>query len=115
MTIQGWNLKVLRRYGAESWMPLKDLKETNPVEVAKFAKARDLESEPAFYQWIPHMPRKRDVTTSNVTSRTRKKTNEHGIEILTNTENAKRLDIKNGDTFWGDTIKKEMRDIGIAF
>ena len=49
MTTQGWKLKVLWRDGTESWTPLKDLKESNPVEVAEFAKARDLESEPAFY------------------------------------------------------------------
>ena len=48
MTTQGWKLKVLWRDGTESWIPLKDLKESNHIEVAEFAKARDLESEPAF-------------------------------------------------------------------
>ena len=27
----------------EAWLPLKDLKESNPVQVAKFAKARGLD------------------------------------------------------------------------
>ena len=73
MTTQGWKLKVLWRHCTESWMPLKDLKEKKrfrsldsimetsfghlgkdlkeyaPVEVAEFAKARDLESDPAFF------------------------------------------------------------------
>ena len=33
----------------------------------------------------------------------------------TNIEHAKRLDTKNGNTFWVDAIKKEMHDVGIAF
>ena len=48
MTTQGWKMKVLWRDSTESWMPLKDLKESNPVEVTEFAKSRDLESEPEF-------------------------------------------------------------------
>ena len=48
MTTQGWKLKVLWRHGTESWIPLKDLKESTSVEIAEFTKARDLETESAF-------------------------------------------------------------------
>ena len=115
MTTQGWKLKVLWSNGTESWIPLKDLKESNPVEVAEFAKARDLESESAFCWWVPYVLRKRDVIISNVTSRARKTTHKYGIEMPTDTEHAKRLDAKNGNTFWVEAIKKEMHDVGIAF
>ena len=94
---------------------MKDLKESNPVEVTEFAKARDLESEPAFCWWVPHVLRKRDVIISNVTSRARKTTHKYGIEMPTDIEHAKRLDTKNGNTFWIDAIKKEMHDVGITF
>ena len=46
MITQGQKMKVLWRDGTESWTSLKDLKESNPFEVAEFAKARDLESKP---------------------------------------------------------------------
>ena len=42
-TTQGWKLKVLWKNQLESWIPLKDLKESNPVEVTEFAKARGIE------------------------------------------------------------------------
>ena len=58
---------------------------------------------------------KRDVTMSNVISRTRKTTHKYGAEIPTNIEHAKILDTNNGNTFWVDAIKKEMHDVGIAF
>ena len=74
-------MKVLWRDGTESSTPLKYLKQSNPVEVAEFEKDRDLESELALYLWIPHVPRKRDVITSNVASRSRKTTHNHGVEM----------------------------------
>ena len=33
---------------SESWIPLKDLKKSNPVEVSEFVKTRDIDNEPAF-------------------------------------------------------------------
>ena len=114
ITTQGWKLKVLWRDGAESWMPLKDFKESDPVEVTGFAKTRDLEPDPAFCWRVPHVPRKRDAIISNVTSRARKKSNKHGIEMPTDIEHTKRLDDKNENTFWIDATKKEMHDVGIA-
>ena len=37
-TTLGWKLLVLWKDGSEQWIPLKLLKETNPIEVAEFAK-----------------------------------------------------------------------------
>ena len=48
ITTQGWKLKVLWRDGAESWMPLKDFKESNPIKITDFVKSRDLESDTTF-------------------------------------------------------------------
>jgi hypothetical protein len=38
-TTVGWSLLVKWANGTESWIPLKDLKESNPIETAEFAKA----------------------------------------------------------------------------
>ena len=94
---------------------MKDLKESNPVEVAKFTKARDLELEPAFYWRVPHVLRKRDVTISNVTSRARKTIHKYGIKMPNDIEHAKGLYTKNWNTIWIDDIKKEIHEVGIAF
>ena len=103
----------------ERWYRVLDtiarLEKTNPAEVAEFAKFRDLESDHDFYLWVPHFLRKRDIIISNDTSRARKKTYKCGIEMPTDIEHAKRLDIKNGSTFWIESIKKEIHDVGINF
>jgi hypothetical protein len=49
----GWSLCVLWKDGSTSWEKLSDLKEYYPVEVAEFAKAQDIDHEPAFAWWVP--------------------------------------------------------------
>ena len=50
-TTAGIKLQVALRSGdkiIKTWLPLKDLKESNPFQVAEFAKARGLDKKPAF-------------------------------------------------------------------
>ena len=39
---QGWSLKVLWNDGSKAWVPLAILKESNPIEVAEYAKAMNI-------------------------------------------------------------------------
>ena len=53
-TTSGWFFKVLWKDGSEQWIPLNVMKESNPLEVAKYATARGIEHEPAvlfFRSW----------------------------------------------------------------
>ena len=94
---------------------LKDLKESNPVGVAEYVTARGIQDESAFAWWVPYTLQKRDVIVSAVSSRVRKCSHKYGIEIPTSITHAKRIDQKNGNTFWTDAILKEMKNVGIAF
>jgi hypothetical protein len=42
-------------------------------------------------------------------------THKFGIELLMTVKEALELNKKNGNTFWADTIAKEMKDIHVAF
>ena len=44
-----------------------------------------------------------------------KKPHKYGIETSTSAEHAYQIDVRNGNTFWWDTIQTEMRNNGIAF
>jgi hypothetical protein len=114
-TTVGWRLLVKWRDQSESWIHLKDMKESHPVEVAEFAKARGIADEPAFAWWVPYTLRKRDVILSAVKSRIRKTTHKYGIEIPNNITHAHKIDEKSGNSFWRDAIAKEMLNVGIAF
>ena len=47
-TTQGWKLLVQWADDTESWISLKDMKESHPVEVSEFSMARGIDGEPAF-------------------------------------------------------------------
>ena len=100
---------------SETWVPLKDLKESHPVEVAEFAKAQGIADEAAFIWWVPYTLRKRDVILSEVKARIRKTTHKYGIEIPTSVENAYEVDTKNNNDLWQKAIDKEMMNVGVAF
>jgi hypothetical protein len=47
---------------------LKDLKESNPVEVAEYAVAHKLVSEPAFKWWVPYVLKKKERIIPKITT-----------------------------------------------
>jgi hypothetical protein len=57
-TTKGWQLLLQWKDGSNTWIPLKDLKESNPVDVAEYVVANKLVHEPAFAWWVPDVLRK---------------------------------------------------------
>ena len=47
-TTMGWELMFRWKDGTESWIALKDLKNSNPLEVVLYAQANNLIDVPAF-------------------------------------------------------------------
>ena len=47
-TLASWDLEVEWLDGSTSWIPLKDLKASNPIEVANYSVDRNIDYEPAF-------------------------------------------------------------------
>ena len=52
-TTEGWELLIKWNDKSESWIKLADMKESHPVEVAGYARARGIDKEPAFKWWVP--------------------------------------------------------------
>lgn len=53
-TTRGWKLLCQRRDGTSSWVPLVELKDSNPVESAEYAiAANKIHEEAAFKWWVP--------------------------------------------------------------
>ena len=53
-TTTRWDIEVEWRDGTASWLPLKEVKETNSVDLAQYAKDNSIIDEPAFAWWAPH-------------------------------------------------------------
>jgi hypothetical protein len=56
----GWQLCCQWKDGSTSSENLADLKESYPIETAKYDKIFGIDHEPAFNWWVPHVLRKRD-------------------------------------------------------
>lgn len=115
MTTRGHELLVSWKDGTESWIPLKDMKESYPLETAEFAVTVGLEDDPAFHWWIRHCLRKRDQIISAVKHRMAKKNFKYGHQVPSSIKEAYDLDKFNKNTRWRDAIAKEMRNVLIAF
>jgi hypothetical protein len=56
---QGWRFLVEWKDGTTTWVPLKDIKELFPIEVAEYAVANKIADKPAFKWWVEDTLRKR--------------------------------------------------------
>jgi hypothetical protein len=110
---KGWYLQILWKDGSTSWERLKNLKASNPVEVAEYAVAKALVDEPAFKWWVPYVIKKRTRIISAIKrqSKLKKKDYKFGIEIPHSVERALAIDKESGTTFWADAIAKEMKNV----
>ena len=114
-TTKGWYFKVKWKDGTDSWVALKDLKESNPLQVAEYVQVAELIDEPAFAWWAELALKRRDKIIAGVASRSKKKTHKFGIEVPRDVRHALQLDKENNNTFWADAIRKEMSEVRVAF
>ena len=114
-TTKGWKLLVAWKGGTSSWIPLKDLKESHPIEVAEYALANKILEEPAFAWWARHILRKRDRIIRKVKSRYWERTHKYGVLLPKSVAEALRFDRESGTDFWQRAIEKEMKNIACAF
>ena len=114
ITTKGWDFQIKWESGDVSYISLKDIKETNPLEIAGYVMANKLDKEPAFAWWIKTALKRRNTIISKVSQRTRKNT-KFGITIPKNYNEAVELDRVNGNRFWQDAIIKEMKNVELAF
>ena len=114
-TTAGWQLEAEFADGTTHWIPLKDLKDSNCVEVAEYAVASQIADEPAFAWWVRTILRRRDVIIKKVKTRYWKRTHKFGIELPKSVKEAYAIDRRTGTDFWRLAIEKEMANNAIAF
>ena len=51
----GWKLLAQWKDGSQNWIPLKILKEHNPIEAAEFLVATEIDDEPECAYWVTHV------------------------------------------------------------
>ena len=114
-TTIGWEILVQWKDCSTTWVPLKDMKEAYPVQMAEYAVQARISGEPAFAWWSPYVLKKRNRIISKTKSKYWTRTHKFGIRVPKSVEQALRFDQENGGTLWWDAIQKEMKNVRIAF
>ena len=57
---KGWALCVRWKDGSTTWQALSSLKESHPIQVAEYAVASGIDTEPAYEGWVPYVLKKRN-------------------------------------------------------
>ncbi|KAL7581422.1 hypothetical protein ACA910_022004 [Epithemia clementina (nom. ined.)] len=114
-TTAGWEVEIEWREGFTSWLPMKEVKATNSVELAEYAVANRIDHEPAFDWWVrPTLKRKKRLIKLSQRRHARSGY-KFGIKLPCNIEEALAIDKENDNTLWYDAIMKELGKVRVAF
>ena len=114
-TTKGWDMPIRWKYGSTTWVPLKDTKESYPVQVSEYSILTRIQEEPAFAWWVPHVTRKRNRIVAKVKSKYWICTHKCGLKVPNSITETIAIDCENGDTLCCGAICKEMKNVRIAF
>jgi hypothetical protein len=112
---KGWTLQCMWADGSTSWEPLRNLRESNPLELAQYAEVHDLLNEPAFNWWAKEVLKRSRRIIKKVKTKYWQRTHKYGIRLPKTLREALKLDAENGNTLWYDAIQKEIKNVQVAF
>ena len=115
ITSVGWNFEVSWSDGTSTWVPLKEIKNSNPVELAEYVRRNKLEEEPAFAWWVNSLLKKKKHIMKLTASRVPKKQLKFGIKVPSSVKEALQFDRENGNNFWALAIEEEKSKVIVAF
>ena len=115
ITSTGWNFEVSWSDGTSTWVPLKEIKLSNPVDVAEYVRRNHLEQEPAFAWWVNSLLKKKKHIMKLTASRVPKKQLKFGIKVPSSVKEALQFDRENGNNFWATVIEEEKSKVIVAF
>ena len=112
---KGWDLLFQWKDGSNDWIALKDVKESNPIEIAQYVLNTKFSDEPAFAWWTDTIMNQKKRLIQKVKSKYWMTTQKFGVRIPKAVVEALSLDAANGTTLWKDAILQEMKNVRIAF
>ena len=72
ITTKGWDIKIRRKYGSSDWVPMSLVKQSNPIELAEYVHANNLQNEPTFRWCTRKIPKKRERNINKIKAHMRK-------------------------------------------
>jgi len=110
---KGLFLLVRWKEQSESVVRLADIKESYPIEIAKYVMKNGLEKEEGFW-WVPYTLKKATRILAKIKVRN-VRLEKFVIRVPRSVEEALEFDRQSRTSFWKDAIDKEMKNIEEAF
>ena len=67
-TIEGWDVLLSWKDGSTDWIPLKELKESYPVEISEYSLQKNISHHPAFVWRVNHVVQIKKIMISKIKS-----------------------------------------------
>jgi hypothetical protein len=99
-TTAGWDLEVEWVDGSTSWLPLKEIKETNTVETTQYSVDNRIDEEPAFDWWARDVLKRKRRLIKMSQSRHKRSGYKFGIRIPRNTAEALAINREDNCKDW---------------
>jgi len=110
-TTRGWDLICVEwRDSLTSWLPLKDVKDANPLELAQYAIANGIAEEPAFKWWVQEILKKKCII-AKIRTKYWCTTHKFNIKIPKLVEQTLQIVYETGTNYWKRAIKKEIKSV----
>jgi hypothetical protein len=84
--------------GSTTWVTLKDMKNSCPVQLAEHAMQRCVAGDPAFAWWSQHVLNKHDRIIGKLKAKRWVRTHKFAVKIPKTVEEANMFDAENGNT-----------------
>ena len=110
-TTKGVEVLVQWKDGSTTLVTLKDMKNSYPLQMAKYVVQRHIVGNPSFAWWIQHVLAKRNLIIRKLILKYWVKTHKFGFKIPKLVKEAKEFDEENGNTLLWGAICKEMKNI----
>ena len=114
-TTRGWKLLVEWKDGSSTWVPLVELKDSNPIEVAEYAVANQIDHKPAFAWWVNTVLSQQQRIISKVQKKYWRTTHKYGIKLPHTAIEALKIDVKTNTNHWSRAIEKELSKVKVAW
>lgn len=105
-TTKGWKIQCQWKDGSTDWVDMRYVKDSNPIDLAKYAVANRIQEEPAFKWWVLETLRMRIRIIGKVKSRYLKASHKYGVHLPHSVKEAFQIDKETGTNFWWNAIQR---------
>ena len=105
-TTRGWKLELEWKDGTLSWIPLKYIKASKPVDFNEYAVSNNIEDESDFKWLVKYVICKRYRIISRVKSQYWRTTHTFGIQVPKTVDEAYQIDQQTRTNVWTKSNEK---------